>query len=683
MRPRALHARVTPRLARALGLGLLGASALCACGPLDNAREPGSVLLVLRSVRSGAALPPIDARSIAADATPDGRARFRLPRASLPRTIALPGFCPAEVPPAAPGAAARVDVALAPLFEIPEVAPVGHDAPFRIEITPGCREALAGSIEWSVEAGAGGLRAPVTLVPERRGFVVSGRTPPLESRDTPRWGIVPISARASGEVVLRARWSRPGASGALDRSVRVLGAARATGLPSVPSGAGVLLRGGPFVVRERPAGSRAEVSAAGADLAHLAPDAPGRWVLEDTRVGRTLSLRVGEHAATPLDCGRSDCHARETELALESPMTGALARHVAEPCATACHATSEPGIADGGFAHLARELGWAPPSEPPVEPLEALPRALRRLAGVGCTACHGPGAIPEDGARWAILRSDVCATCHDAPPRYGHVAAWASSAMSRSDASEGTTEAGCAPCHTTAGFLASIGARAETAVPGDAGPLGIACAACHAPHASERLARALVRRVAPPSVLGALPAEWAGSTSSVCLSCHAPRAAAADAMASSAALLLGRAGVRVPGGDALVLAGADAAPHASVVCLDCHGAQPGEATLERGGAHAFAVDPARCARCHADDDASGEAGTPWAAMRAALEARAAALAARLGLGAHADARPTADAASARGRAAYDVQLVVSDPGAWAHAPGYASALLDEAEHALY
>ena len=33
-----------------------------------------------------------------------------------------------------------------------------------------------------------------------------------------------------------------------------------------------------------------------------------------------------------------------------------------------------------------------------------------------------PGALPE--ARWSILRADVCAYCHDAPPRYGHVEGW-------------------------------------------------------------------------------------------------------------------------------------------------------------------------------------------------------------------------------------------------------------------
>ena len=34
-----------------------------------------------------------------------------------------------------------------------------------------------------------------------------------------------------------------------------------------------------------------------------------------------------------------------------------------------------------------------------------LPRSLRRAGGVGCLSCHGPGAIPEESSRWAILRA--------------------------------------------------------------------------------------------------------------------------------------------------------------------------------------------------------------------------------------------------------------------------------------
>src|SRR5690606_10045669 len=119
-----------------------------------------------------------------------------------------------------------------------------------------------------------------------------------------------------------------------------------------------------------------------------------------------------------------------------SPMTHVLARGLSGElgpypgsCALGCHSAGEPGLLDGGFAHVAEELGHGVPEAS--AGWDALPRRLRRVGGVTCTTCHGPGAVPERSARWAILRSDVCATCHDAPPRYSHAASYATSAMAR------------------------------------------------------------------------------------------------------------------------------------------------------------------------------------------------------------------------------------------------------------
>src|SRR5262249_22353462 len=119
-------------------------------------------------------------------------------------------------------------------------------------------------------------------------------------------------------------------------------------------------------------------------------------------------------------------------------------------CAVACHAIGEPGLDDGGFVSVAPRFEDArllPRGEPGA--WDHLPSVLPRLGGVGCTGCHGPGAIPERTGRWAILRVEVCASCHDAPPRYGHVVAWRTSAMARSDAQAETRVGRCAACHTT------------------------------------------------------------------------------------------------------------------------------------------------------------------------------------------------------------------------------------------
>ncbi len=641
----------------ALALIALTASALIACEPPPIEPE---VVVTVRSASELVALPPIEASGLGEGARALGPHRFVVARRNLARSLDLAGFCVAEIPRAD---ADVLDVVLTPWIEALVPPPVGFDQTFSIEVRPGCREALAGQVTWEVLSAGDRAAGEVGLTVERRGFLARGRTAAWSPPPMPRWGIVPISARESGEIVLRVRYTHPSLD-PIVRELRVLAAARSTGLPSMAIGAGALLRGGPFVIREAPPGARAAIEAFAMDLERFVPDVEGRWLLAD-REGRTLALRSGAHASTPLDCGRSSCHARETEHARASPMTGALASHLNERCALACHATGEPGLPDGGFSHEAGRLGWSAPTELTTDTLASMPRPLRRLAGVGCTACHGPGAIPEASARWAILRADVCASCHDAPPRYGHVEAWSRSPMSESDLAIETRAPACARCHTTAGFLTSIGARAETEVPLDAGPMGIACAACHAPHSDARLPHALVRRVRAPESLGVLPAAWTDAGATVCLSCHAPREG--EPMVSSAAILLGVGGLSSNGTPLSAVDGE--APHANVTCTECHASEPSSGSagaLERGAAHAFAIDRARCVRCHeagAVDAAFSSGSVLVSAARARLGAAQTSITPHL-------APTTADAS------VWNASLVASDRGAWAHAPGYARRLLE-------
>ena len=377
--------------ARALrSLIALSTLALLACGSPEVERAE-EVVVTVRSASELTPLPPIAPELLGRGARALGEHRFVVAREALRDALEVEGFCPSSIPRLTAGSV--IDVALTPSLEALVPAPVGFDAPFTIEVRAGCREALAGSLTWEVVSVEGGVPAEVSLRAERRGFVVHGRTPARAPSDParPAWGLVPISARETGAIVLRFRHVREGRM--LTRDVRVLAAARSTGLPSIPIGVGVYLRGGPFTVREAPPGGHAAIEAAEAGLERFTPDVTGRWVLADAR-DRELALRSGEHASTPLDCGRSSCHAAETEHAASSPMAAALHGHLAEPCARACHATGEPGVPDGGFAHVAGRVGWRMPSSPPADPLAAMPRALRRLAGVGRTACHGPGAIP-------------------------------------------------------------------------------------------------------------------------------------------------------------------------------------------------------------------------------------------------------------------------------------------------
>lgn len=615
----------------------------------------------------------------------DGALTLVLDPGAIPAAMAIraPGACPASVKleGAAPGERRKAE--LAPWIDVGEDrAQVGFDTAFEVEVKPGCREAVAGRIKWRVVEG----KALPEMREEKNGFRLRGRTAKLaearpDSHPLP-WGIVPLSPATRGAVTLEATWEGVGPT--VTRTLHIAAAARAGGIPSIAVGQRVLLGGAGWSVAEHPPAGRAQV--APGEVSSFMPDAGGRWVLSDG-AGNQLALRAGRHAETPLDCGRSECHAAAAAGAANTRMTTVLAdglrgtkgEHHDAGCAIPCHAVGEPGLHDGGFADIARELGAVLPTPGP-EAWDALPRPLRRLGGVGCTACHGPGAIPERAARWTILRSDVCATCHDAPPRYGHVAAWRASRMARSDADPATRRtAKCASCHTTAGFLDAIGVRPTSMSDGGPDePRGIGCAACHAPHSPDPLPT-LVRRVPPPASLGRMEREAPG-TSSVCLRCHAPLADDSAPSASAASLLLGRVAKEDPEGPS---------PHAKVrnACLGCHAAGAPEAQVERGAGHAFRADKGKCQSCHdcPQEERLGKGGKRVAERASELWAllrKKKVVESDREKTPHAATRILAAAGSKEARAAWKVLVVLEDPAAGAHNAALARTLLDEAESLL-
>jgi hypothetical protein len=600
----------------------------------------------------------------------------------------------AVLAPAACGRARRTCEPGARVALVAPAGPVGFDTPFVVEAKPLCPEAGAGTLTWRQVDGA----PAGALAASNRGFRLAARTPALaQAVGAPLpWGVVPLSPRTRGEVALEATWS-DGRGHEERHEVRVAAAPRSRGLPNSPVGARAYLGGEGWRLDARPPGSAAALSTADGATS-LLPDVAGDWRVVDG-AGRALTLRAARYDETPLDCGRAGCHPSLATASAGSPMTTVLARGLSPApdgpgalfgagypdCALACHATGERGIADGGFTNVMAELGidvlgprrW-----------EAVPRALRRLGGVGCLACHGPGALPEASARWAILRTDVCATCHDAAPRYGHVAAWRATRMARADHDARTArESACARCHTTAGFLASLAerdpdlpdAKPDRRPPPELGPQGLACATCHAVHehgAGDAAAQQapLLRTAPPPASLGGAPIATTAAKSRVCLACHAPAAGEGAPAASAASLWLGRGGVDPQTGAPL----AGPAPHARIEggCVGCH--RVGPAGLERGAGHAFATDGRACAACHPRgvpaDDLRARAASLWASWRA-RSAR--------GLG-EGEGPPHARGAPVQrgtplGRAAWNVALVLEDPAAAAHNAPYARMLLAAAE----
>lgn len=596
-----------------------------------------------------------------------------------PLTLQIPEWCPLRLGPEPE----QGPIELPPVIDLgPDRAPVGFDSRFEIVAKHGCAERGRGRITWRQLEGA-----PLSeLSATQDGFVLRARTARFEALhpEAPPDGLVPISPRTQGRVVLEATWNGPG-SAPIRRTITIRASSRATGVSSVAVSQQLLLSGADWRVLQAPQAGHAQIYPSGA-LSVFTPDAHGRWQLGRPG-GETLTLQAFWHDKTPYDCGRNECHASASSYSLDSPMSTTLERALgagatdAIGCRLECHVVGEPGLNDGGFVDVAAQLG--------VGRLDAarwhdLPQALRRLGGVRCTACHGPGAIPEPDARAQVLRSAVCATCHDAPPRYTHVSEWRESRMAGSDAHPSTRAGSCAGCHTTAGFLAAIGAASQPKAgpepPRELAPMGIACAACHAPHASHSAAR-LIRSVPlePNDAHTGLP-----PASALCLACHTPNSDEAQPSASSGTLWLGSARLPSAEGEAWEeLRGAAAHRALPGGCIGCHGARPAQARAKLD--HSFRVEPSLCTGCH-------EGRAPELTRRASerLQQRTAALAAALERVCpsaaqpvdgprHAKPEPTGCRTRALTRARYALALVEEDPAAAIHNATFANTLLDEVE----
>lgn len=577
----------------------------------------------------------------------------------------LPGACPLliDTRSLAEGATLR----LKPLFDVgPSERVVGSGQRFELVATPSCGEAEQARTSFEVSGGA----ALADVSPSSRSF--SATTSAAPDASVTGFGIVPISAREAQKLRTAITfWLELPNRQRIGQKLGVSAVARASGLPNVGLNHPVLLSGTGLRLTDKPQGSRAELREVG-EMRELTPDLSGHYRVRDD-AGRQLSLRSGRFDETPLDCGRSECHAEISRSARDSPMTQTLAsdlggcHSLTQPeCASACHAVGEPGVHDGGFTDVMAELRLgALPAE-----YDDLPMALRRLGGVGCLACHGPGRIPEPTARFAILKNDVCAVCHDAPPRYGHVVSLEASRMGHADSSPETRREPCARCHTTWGALGRP-APAESE-PG----AGIGCVVCHDVHprgasSSTPTHAGLLRALPLPASLPSPPPSLLG-LSRVCVACHAPSATGPYPEASAAAILAGQGGSEPKTGEPLALS----SPHAAAEkgCLTCHEGGPEQLVL--GKSHAFRATSEACARCHR---------TP-PRRDPLLAERARRLLGRLVLGraegaagpAHARSEPAA-LEPERARAVRDVLLVLEDPAADVHHPSYAKALLDAAE----
>jgi hypothetical protein len=682
--------RSRPALSRAraqtlrLALGALLALA-CACNAApDTTRDvtvrlPEGTHVSLTALRYAASSHLLALRL-------DDSGRLQLQTDGSAFQLHIRGLCPVDVA-AQPQPGTTQELEAKRLFQMPSfVAQVGYDAAFELTVTPGCAAAAQGQVKWRQLEGLP-LRE---LVPSERGLRLRGRTLPLAayfSGALPH-GVVPISPRTQGRYVFEALGDTRGDT---QRStVTLTSSARATGISSLAVSQRVMLGGEGWHVTRLPPRAHAQLELR-SGVATFAPDVPGKFALADA-LGHTLELQALRHDLTPLDCARSECHAALSDAALTSPMSRAFelpfargqAQLSEQRCMLECHVVGEPGLKDGGFVDLSAVLEYRPGRD---VPSGQLPHALQRLAGVRCTSCHGPGAVPSHDGRARILRAAVCATCHDAPAAYTHVQEWQASRMARADAAPETrTDPSCARCHTTGGFLhqQAIRVREDRSRDPDDAVVGISCAACHAPHGAH-VGRALVRDIEPPASLPD-PTTLRGTASHLCAQCHAPLADQLSPAASSAALWLGRVSLPLALG-AGELSGE--APHAQIAegCIGCHGKRPD--APRRHTDHSFAVDPKLCTSCHQDPSMLF-----WAQEKQELMTRAQALLMELSKRCG-DAPPSAGdpPPHARGnnklcksrnlaRARYAMQLVREDRGAFEHNARFVRQLLRDAAAAL-
>ncbi len=674
-----------------------------ACGK-KSSRAPTAALLVRTPVGSGIDL---------SELTWTGPVRAVRERGPNQRVLTIdasskdavelihPLACPATVA-AAHGEESTREVTLTPRLTAGSRPQVGFAAPFELRAEHHCKPKGGGRFVWRQTSGP----TLQGLEHSADGATLRGKTHALaELHPSPLpWGIVPLSPATQGAYEFEVTWLGAGGDRAT-ATARVTAAARANGVPSVGLGHRLLLGGPGWRITKRPPDARAELHP-GPLATELTPDYVGGWELADESE-RPLLIRVGRYDDTPLDCGRPECHPVATRDARTTKMTNAFVADAAGRfgegdslrCALACHTVGEPDLDDGGFTAVQRALEVALPERGAETLWKRLPRALRRIGGVGCTGCHGPAAIPLPGVARTVLRADVCAACHDAPPRYGHVAAWRATRLAVSDADERTHHAPCVRCHTTAGFLEwqdtefldwqkKSPAKDTTHI-----YTGISCAACHDPHGGPTATR-LVRRT---RVGDELPDDSATARAeAVCLPCHTPLEEPVSGnpgalpAASAAWIVAGRGGLRVATGEEIE----GPVQHEKVAsgCLGCHRGAPEDVLVERGASHGFHAGQNGCTDgdCHAEPG-SADGGEKVAAitararlLRAELEKR---LAAALPPAATGDDPPHAEpralpADPALGRALYDVALVVEDPAAAYHNAAYARALLDEVEHWL-
>ncbi len=361
-------------------------------------------------------------------------------------------------------------------------------------------------------------------------------------------------------------------------------------------------------------GSAATITDPTSQYPIFTPDVIGKYVFTEASTGGSITLyagnwggAIGGVSATDglplISNGCAICH-NDTIAPNKWPdwrMTGhaqAFSNNIDDPanhfsvaaCAS-CHTVGYNTLtsaANGGFDDVMTAASWVQPPGAANNYANMFTSGntnevkLAGLANVQCDSCHGPtnsmghppnagaGATPDPDSRVSI-KSEVCGSCHGAPPQFGRYQQWKESlhanyngasrgvaTTANDNATTGDNRANnCARCHTGQGFLTWVDQSADSdgttgnmnrflqgaANNGNGGnatgselrALGLTaaevhpqtCATCHDPHATGNTS--LIPNNATVRVSGDIGMTAGGfmavglGRGAVCVACHNSR----------------------------------------------------------------------------------------------------------------------------------------------------------------
>jgi hypothetical protein len=364
-------------------------------------------------------------------------------------------------------------------------------------------------------------------------------------------------------------------------------------------------------------GSAASITDPTSQYPIFTPDVIGTYVFAEGSTGGSITLYAGDWGGAIGGVSTTDglplisnncaiCH-NNTIAPNKWPdwrMTGhakAFSNNIDDPATnwtvTACASCHTVGYntlasaANGGFDDVMTDAQWTQPPGAPNDYANMFKSSntnvvkLASLANVQCDSCHGPtnspghppnagtGVTPDPDSRVSI-KSEVCGSCHGAPPSYGRYQQWKESlhanyngasrgvaAIANDNATTGDNRASsCARCHTGQGFLAWVDQSAAN--DGTTGNMNMVLQGAANNGNNGNATGAELR------ALGLTAAEVHPQT---CATCHDPHAT------GNTSLIPNNATVRVSG-DIGMTAGGFAAIGLGrgAVCVACHNSRNGK-----------------------------------------------------------------------------------------------------------